>query len=55
MQPKIPTVAGGSHVNAKKSNVAAANDRQSATMNNGRQNTDDDRVDDLLRARVLGS
>lgn len=37
MLPKIPTLAGGKEVSAKKSNVDAAADSTSAMINNGRQ------------------
>jgi hypothetical protein len=38
--PKMPTVIGGSHVNARKSIVEAANDKTMARRNNGRQYTE---------------
>jgi len=35
IEPKTPTVDGGNHVKAKKSNVEAATERNTAIINNG--------------------
>ena len=53
--PKMPTVIGGNHVNAKKSIVEAANDIKIAMINSGRQYTAVLMGVGLLRRRVLGS
>lgn len=55
VEPKTPTVAGGSHVNAKKSKVDAAAERKIATMNKGRQKTGHFKGTFLFRFLVLGS
>jgi hypothetical protein len=55
LEPKTPTVDGGNHVNAKKSNVDAAMDKKIAITNNGLKKTGVVKGWDLLLFLVRGS
>lgn len=54
-EPKIPIVAGGNHVRAKKSSVDAAADSTIAMINRGLQNSDDVNGRVRFRSFVRGS
>jgi len=55
VEPKTPTVEGGNHVNAKKSNVHPAADKKMAITKRGLKNTDRVKGMVLLCFLVLGS
>ena len=53
--PNTPTVDGGNHVNARKSSVEAATERNIATIKSGLRNTDCVNGADLFCVRERGS